>query len=148
MVRLTKNVGSGLSVSVEGETFIEAFEQMAAMEDCFEPNPKNPNGEVRLRVRNSKFMQNGKEKDATYHELVDVETGAVLALGSHDGDKKGSLFPKRRGKRNEDGSPGPWLDNRGWVIFKKEDKEETPKPATKATSKGKPKADDEIPFGN
>lgn len=139
MVRLTKNVGSGLSVSVEGETFIEAFEQMAAMEDCFEPNPSNPDGEVRLRVRNSKYMKDGKEKTATYYELVDTDTKATLSLSCHDGDKKGSLYPKRRAKPNEDGTPGEWLENRGWVVFKPANstKTESVKSSTKTATTGK-----------
>lgn len=146
MVRLSKNVGSGLSVSVEGETFIEAFEQMAGMEECFEPNPANPNGEVRLRVRNSKYNQNGKEKLATYYELVDVETGAVLSLSCHDGDKKGSLYPKRRETKNEDGTPGEWRENRGWVVFKKQQNEKPAETKAPAGKKAKTVADVNTPF--
>lgn len=147
MVRFTKNVGSGMSVSVEGETFIEAFEQMAMAEDCFEPNPdKNSEGEFKLQVRKSTYNKDGKEKEATYYELVDLKTKARLSLGNYDGDKKGFLFPKRKTKKDEQGK-SEWLENRGWEIWKPANAatpaaSESTKSSTKATSGKKTKVEE------
>jgi hypothetical protein len=49
----------------------------------------------------------------TYHEMRCLACGACLAFGQKRAD--GSLFPKRKDK------DGNWLDNTGWVKFRRQD---------------------------
>ncbi len=129
MVSLTKDVGCGLTVSVQGETFTEAFEKMSMIEDVFEV-PTDRDG--KKTVDNFKLRTRTVE-DNTYYELFDPKSKAKLALGQYKKPKEGWLFPKRKD------ADGNWLDNRGWIVWKPEDN----KPAAKATGK---KKDNEIPI--
>lgn len=125
MVRLTKDVGCGLTVSVEGELFTEAFEKMSMIEDVFRmPTDKNGNPTVenfQLRTRTV--------DDNTYYELFDPKTRAKLALGQYKKPKEGWLFPKRKDK------DGNWLENSGWEVWQGNKAAETEKPAADATGK-------------
>lgn len=144
MVRLTKNVGSSIEVSVEGETYAEAFEQMAMIEECYEPNPnKESDGDFRHRVRD---VTDDKGEEFRYYELYDASVKARLSLGQYkQKDKTGFMFPKRK-----DGEK--WLDNRGWVIWTPNQNSATQneKPAAAKATAGnkKPKvtADVDTPF--
>lgn len=109
MVSITKSVGNGISVTVEEDTFIEAFDAMSTIEDCFRPCPiPDSDGTFSMRVRTV-------EKDGetnNYYELHDNKTRARLSLGQFkEKAKSGLLFPKRKDKEKN------WLPNQGWVVW-------------------------------
>jgi len=147
MVRLSKNVGAGVTASVEGESFTEAFEQMAMIEECYEACPlEQSNGSFRHRVRD--VEKDGKEY--RYYELMDIETKARLSLGQYDQkDKKGFLFPKRKASAEKGGE---WLPNRGWEVWapqnaaKPAQEKSKSAPTKKNTSAKVANSDDELPF--
>lgn len=141
MVRLTKNVGC-MTITVEGENMMEAFEKMSMSEECFEPCPIQGASDFKLRVRT---VEKDKE-EFTYYELVSpvFENGkykgqARLSLSQYNKPRLGWLYPQRRDKSKNN------LPNRGWEVWEGNKTEtETTKPAAKAT--GKSKKDEDIPI--
>lgn len=141
MVRLTKNIGP-ITITVEGETLMEAFEQMSMSEECFEPCPIPGASDYKLRVRT---VEKDKE-EYTYYELSSAifENGkykgnARLSLSQYNKPRLGWLYPQRRDKEKKN------LPNRGWDLWEGNNNkaQETTKPAAKAT--GKSKKDEDIP---
>lgn len=139
MVRLTKNVGC-MTITVEGENLMDAFEEMSMSEECFEPCPINgASSDYKLRVRTVE-----KDNDEfTYYELVSpiFEDGqykgqARLSLSQYNKPKLGWLYPKRRDKEKKN------LPNRGWEVYEKTAnsapaQSEPAKSSTKSTSSSK-----------
>lgn len=109
MVSITKSVGNGVSVTVQEDTFIEAFDAMSTIEDCFRACPlPDSDGSFKMMVRN---VEKDGEKN-TYYELIDNKTRARLSLGQFkEKGKSGLLFPKRKDKEKN------WLPNQGWVVW-------------------------------
>lgn len=148
MVRLSKNVGAGVTASVEGETFTEAFEQMAMIEDCYEDCPiEGYDGNFKHRVRDVVSKEDGKEY--RYYEFYAPGVKARLSLGQYDQkDKKGFLFPKRTDGKDSDGKR-KWLPNRGWEVWQPVNAVQSqPSQATKEGGKSSKKSKDaaETPF--
>lgn len=141
MVSLSKDVGFGVIARVEAENYIEAFKQLAMIEDCYDRVPDTVQN-FRHRVRE----HDGNE----YFELVgqtdDFKIRPTLALGVYNkSGSKGFLFPKR--KQSED-KGGAWLDNNGWVVYNPSSKTEPAKNEKAATKKPRPKveADEDTEF--
>lgn len=110
---ITKDFGNGYTITTSGENFIEAFEQMAALQDVFESCPlEGSNGDFKLVVRD--VTKDGE--DYRYYELWDKRTKAKKPLHVYkQKDKKGLMYVAKKDKK------GNWLPNDGWTVFKKED---------------------------
>lgn len=101
---------------VEGTSVRDVFQQLAAMHDAFNVGPctteDGPSYNIKPQKRIVADTQNPK-KTYEYFEWVCLDNGARLNMGQNQ-DGVG-LFPKRKD------SDGQYLENRGWVKFRKED---------------------------
>jgi hypothetical protein len=104
-MKVTYQVSNKMMIEVEGKTQKDVFKQLSEVSEVFgESICQNCKSEaVRFRVRNV--------QDNDFYELYCMNCHARLQFGSH---KKGdTLFPKRTDAN------GQFLDNRGWVKWKK-----------------------------
>lgn len=137
MVSLSRDLGFGVTATVEAETYVDAFKQLALIEDVYDRVPDNIEW-FRHRVR--------EVEGNHYFELAGTSQGGkvrpTLSLGQYK--KGGFLFPKRKASEEKGGA---WLDNNGWVVWQKNEnsKPENEKPAS-TSKRGKKVSDDEEDF--
>jgi hypothetical protein len=103
-----------ITVTLEGKTQTDLFEQLAQFQEVFENTVCERNGK---RSDNVRFVVREDDEANKYYELVCQDSDkelwhAKLAFGQHK--KGGTLYPKRKDK------DGTWLKNGGWVKFNKE----------------------------
>lgn len=141
MVSLSRDLGFGVVAKVEGETYTDCFKQLAMIEECYDNIPKNVEW-FRHRVR--------EVDDNEFFELVgqtnDFKVRPRLSLGQYK-SPKGFLFPKRKASEAKGGA---WLENNGWVVWKKEEDSTTSattneKPAS-TSKRGKKQVDEDTDF--
>lgn len=108
-----------LEMSIEATSQVDAITQMAALGEIFGIRRceacKSEN--IRWQVRNVSKQVGKKTENYEYIELVCNDCGARLSFGKF-ADDPNSVFPKKKD------AEGKWLENKGWVKFKKEEKKE------------------------
>jgi hypothetical protein len=111
-MKVNFKVNNKVTVTAEGETQLEVFEQLGSLQEVFgeEKCGKCGGDSLAFRVRH---VTDGK-KEYTYPEMQcrSPKCFAKLSFGQQMESK--NLFPKRK---NEDGTE---KGKRGWVIYNKE----------------------------
>jgi hypothetical protein len=99
--------GQAFDVEVEGKDSKDAFVQLASAVEVF---GNTTCGACGAPGAVPVVRENGGNQ---FHEMRCRQCGACLALGTKR--EGGQLFPKKKDK------DGNWLDNNGWVKFKRTD---------------------------
>ncbi len=110
-MNVSYRVSDKLTVGFEASLQKDIFQQLASLSEVFGISQCGAckSNDIRYVVREA---SKGAKK-YLYHELHCQKCRARLAFGQHDGEK-GTLFPKRKDEGGE------YLDNNGWVVYKKE----------------------------
>jgi len=108
-------------VEATGDSHTALFEQVAALQEVF--GTFNQCG--KCNSEDLRFVVRTDSARHTYYELHCQKCRARLAFGQNDGDKKGSLYPRRKetAKQSVMGGSveaGGWLPDNGWVRWNKE----------------------------
>lgn len=113
-MKVEVKVSDRVTVTAEGETQLQVFEQLGTMQEVFGEKEcgKCKKTDLTFRVRK---VTKGKQ-EFVYPELQCRSCWAKLTFGQKMEDK--TLFPHRK---NEDGSE---KGKRGWVVYNKETQQE------------------------
>lgn len=95
--------GSGIEVTLEGETVRDMYAKLANVEEIFQESccGKCSSEDITHVVRTV--------DDNNFYEIRCNGCRAVLSLGCHK--KGGTLFPKRKD------ADGKYLSDKGWVVW-------------------------------
>tara|TARA_R110002020_G_scaffold176557_1_gene368863 strand:+ start:43 stop:378 length:336 start_codon:yes stop_codon:yes gene_type:complete len=104
------NSNSRIVAEMEGETQIDLFEQISSFQEIFDETCCGKCESERLRFVSRNVADN------LYYEVRCLDCGSRLSFGKTK--TGGRLFPKRKDKE------GNWLQNRGWVKWNPETKQE------------------------
>lgn len=110
-MKVQYRVGNAV-VEVDGKDVKDVFSQLSGAVEVFGNAGCGACGGTTV-VPNVREVQGN-----TYYEMRCTQCGASLAFGQRKAD--GALYPKRKDK------DGQWLDNGGWVKFRKRETEDTP----------------------
>lgn len=110
-IKLTTTIGN-FTVEVEGETQLEAFDNMAEMAELLSVGvhcgKSGATDTIPVRRMTGDFI---------FREWKCVSSGATLGMGQK---KEGGLFPRRKDKE------GNWLEDNGWQTWAARKKEMQP----------------------
>lgn len=98
------------AVEVDGKDVKDVFGQLSGAVEVFGNAACGACGGTSV-VPNVREVQGN-----TYYEMRCTQCGASLAFGQRKAD--GVLYPKRKDK------DGQWLDNNGWIKFRKREAED------------------------
>jgi len=110
-------------VEATGETHIAVFEQMEGLQEVF--SCFNKCG--KCQSENLKFVKRTQDKH-TYYELHCRKCYARLSFGQNDGDKTGSIYPRRKETKKQSVmggklEPNDYLPDDGWIRWNKDKQE-------------------------
>jgi len=122
-MKIQVKVAPRVFVEATGDSHTAIFEQAAALQEVFGTFSFCK----RCRGEDLRFVVRTDQAKHTYYELhcQKPECRARLAFGQNDGEKKGSLYPRRKETEKQSVmkgkvKAGEYLPNDGWIRWNKE----------------------------
>jgi hypothetical protein len=108
-MRVTRKLSGNTVVEAEGQTMVELFEKLSALEEIFRPGPCGlcHGTQLGFRTRETGGMK--------FHECMCLRCGAAFAFGMKKAPA-GVLFPQRKdadGKYKPNGGWSKWAPTNG-----------------------------------
>lgn len=107
-MKVTAKLSPVITIDIDGETQVDIFEKLSAVQEVFGITKCGKCGSQDLR-----YITREDKEENKYHEIQcqNPKCRAKLAFGQNK--KGGGLFPRRKD------SEGKYIDNGGWSVYVK-----------------------------